>query len=179
MPLTPLPPSNTQRYFIGMLGGGHQHHIQVRCTEAITPAQAAIDLGFAASALQPGLHQNYSFNELLHAELGSDIRNPVPSWEVLTGLITTDQPADDHPRSLCARGRSTTGRKARAFLWGMNFARTADWLITPDVGTPLGEFLAILVATPSYFLAIDGTKPVWKLNYAIGFNDHWIDVDRP
>lgn len=179
MPLTPLPASNTQRYFIGMQGAGHQHHIQVRCTDAITPAQAAIDLGFVATTLQPGLHQDYTFNELLHAASGSDIRNPVPSWEVISGTITTNQPVPDHPLSLCARGRSPSGRKCRAFLWGMNFARTDDWILSPDAGSALEGFLAILVATPSYFLAIDGSKPVWELDYTIGFNDHWIDVDRP
>lgn len=179
MALAPLPASNTQRFFIGIQGAGHQHHVQVRCTDAITPAQAVIDLGFIATTLAPGMYPDYSFNELLHAEKGSDIRNPVAGWTVVAGEQPFVQPGNDHPLSLCARGRSTTGRKVRAFLWGLSFTRPLNWLVTADPGTPLGDFLAILIATPSYFLAIDGVKPVWEESFTVTFNDHWIDVDRP
>lgn len=179
MPLDPLPPSNTQRFWIGVAGGGHQHHIQVRTTNAIEPAQAVIDLGFVVTTLQPTVYNDYTFNELLFAEQGSDIRNPVPGWEVVSGLEPFGQPATEHPYTICARGRSTSGRKVKLFLWGMNSPRDGNWMHIPVAESPEEAFLAILVTTPSYFLAIDGTKPVWQLDYTCHFADVITAVDRP
>ena len=179
MPLAPLPASNTQRFFIGLSGGGHQHHIQVRANDSVDAAQAAIDLGFVATTLQPVIYNDYTFNELLHAEKGSDIRNPVASWEVISGTQAFGQPVTEHPYALCARGRSTSGRKARLFLWGVNAARNSSWMVIPDAGSALEAFIAILVATPTYFLAIDGTKPVWRLDFTAGYNDAIVEDDRP
>jgi hypothetical protein len=179
MPIAALPPSNTKRYFIGLVNAGFQHHIQVRCADTVSDSQAVIDLGFVVSTIQPVTAQDYTFNELLVAEHGSDIRNPVAGWEVVPGTVALDQLDVQKPLSLCARGRSTSGRKCKAFLWGQVFTHDADWLFSPDVATPHFDFLTILVTTPSYFLAIDGTKPVWKLDFTVNYNDHWIDRLRP
>jgi len=179
MPLAPLPASNTKRYFIGLQNAGFQHHIQVRCTEAVSDAQAVIDLGFVVTTLQVVTAPDYTFNELLVAELGSDIRNPVAGWEVIDGNAALDQPDVQKPLSICARGRSSSGRKCRAFLWGQVFTHDSDWVYTPDVASPHLDFLNILVATPSYFLAIDGTKPVWELDFTVNYNDHWVKESRP
>lgn len=179
MPLAALPASNTPRFFIGLVNAGQQHHMQVRAAPSITPEQAVIDLGFVATTLQPSIFNDYTFNELLFAEEGSDIRNPVPGWEPIDGTAVFAQNDQDQPLTLCARGRSTTGRKVRAFIYGADFVRTTDWILNPVAESGLDLFLGILVATPSYFLAIDGTKPVWKLDYTIGYNDHWVGVARP
>jgi len=179
VPLLPLPASNTKRYFIGVIADTIQHHIQIRVADTVANADAVTNLGNVVSLLVPAAHDSTTFNELLVAEKNSDIRNPVAGWTTQTGTILVNQPDADRPLTLCARGRASTGRKTKLFLWGINFARTADWMFIPGAGTTLATFLTSLNTAASYFLAIDGNKPVWKSDFTIDFNDHYEKRARP
>ncbi len=179
MPLLPLPASNTKRYFIGLRDPLAQHHIQVRVADTVSDAQAVIDLGFTCGLLQPVTYNDYAFNELLVAENGSDIRNPVAGWVVRPGLGALDQPNEDMPLALMARGRSSTGRKCKFALWGQVFVRAANWVYLPAAESAHEAFLDIVQTTPSYFLAIDGSKPIWRDDFTVDFNDHWVQEERP
>ncbi len=179
MPLTPLPASNTKRYFVGVLADTLQHHIQIRVADSVSDASAITDLGGVFSVILPQLYSSTSFNELLVANHGSDIRNPVAGWTTLVGTGAFTQPDTERPLTFCARGRAVSGRKVRLFLWGLNIARTANWEYVPGAGTDLATFLQDLNLSANYFLAIDGSKPVWKGDFTIDYNDHWEQEARP
>lgn len=179
MPLSPLPPSNTKRYFIGIRDPLAEHHIQVRVADTVSDAQAIIDLGFTVSLLQPVTYNDYAYHELLVAENGSDIRNPVAGWIVRPGLAALDQPDEDMPLMITGRGRSSSGRKCKFSLWGQVFVRDEDWMYDPVAESDHDAFLDIVQTTPSYFLAIDGSKPVWRDDFTVDYNDHWVQEQRP
>ena len=179
MSLTPLPANNTKRYFLGNIASSKQHHIQIRTSDTASDSAMVTVLTDAFSNLLPVMFNDCSFNELLVAEHGSDIRNPVSGWSTLVGTAGVPQPDQDIPLSLCARGRSPTGRKVRLFLWGMFFTRDTDWVLQPSEGSEFGIFIAFLNAASNVYLAIDGTQPIWRGDYTIQFNDHWVQDARP
>lgn len=179
MPLSPLPASNTKRYFLGLKDDLAQHHIQIRCADTVSDSQAIIDIGYVATLLQPVTYADYSFNELLVSENGSDIRNPVSGWVVHPGTWATAQDDTEMPLAITGRGRSHTGRKSKFSLWGQVFTRAEDWTYTPGFESAHEAFMTIVQTSPSYFLAIDGSKPVWRGDFTVDYNDHWVQEQRP
>jgi len=179
MPLAPLPASNTKRYFIGQTASGKQHHIQVRVVDSLGDAAALAYFHGFCDAVKAGFYADVTFNELLVAEKGSDIRNPVAGWTTVTGTaLIGNQPDTDIPLTLCARGRSTSGRKVRAFFWGAVFTRTDDWLLVPTPESELDAILTDINSNANAWLAIDGTSAVYQGNYTIQYNDHWVKEQR-
>jgi hypothetical protein len=164
---------------VGVYAGSLQHHIQIRTSDAFTNANAVADFSAQFAVLLPQMYNDCGYNELLVAEHGSDIRNPVPGWTIMVGTQPGAQPDTEEPLTLGARGRSPDGRKVRLFLWGQLFTRTSNWLFTPGAGTVYKTFLDILNAAPNTFLTISGVRAVWKPNYTIQYNDHAVKRERP
>ena len=179
MPLSPLPASNTRRYFVVYTAGGLEHRLQVRSTEAITDAQAIAGISARLSELLPVMYADTSFLGLERADLGSDIRNPVSGWSVLTGTQPGVMPALEKAYTLSARGRTTGGRKTKLLLFGVFNTRQADWEFTPAPATDFETFLTGLNATVNLFTGIDGLHPIWKNNFLQDYNDHWEHELRP
>jgi hypothetical protein len=179
MPLTPLPASNTKRYFIGVIADSIQHFMQIRVADTVSDAAAVTNLGNFVTLLLPTCYSSSVFNQLLVAQKGSDIRNPVSGWANQTGAIPGSQPDEDRPYTQCARGRASTGRKVRLFFWGMQITRTASWTFVPTPGSDLEVAVSSLNTAAEYFLAIDGNKPVWVADLTLDFNDHWESAARP
>lgn len=179
MPLAPLPSYNTKRYFVGLQDANAQHHIQVRCTDSVSDASALTDLAYTFGLIQDVTYDDYTFNELLVAENGSDIRNPVTGWTPMVGTAAFSQSDVNFPLAITARGRASTGRKVKLSLWGQFFTIPTNWEYVPVALGSHAAFIAILQTSPSYFLAIDGTKPVWKDDFTVDYNDHWVQKARP
>lgn len=179
MPLAPLPASNTKRYFIGLVDANGQHHIQVRCAPTVSDAAALTDLGFTVDQLLPVTYADYTFNELLVAEIGSDVRNPVAGWTPKVGTNTFSQADREFPLAITARGRASSGRKVKLSLWGQFFTVPTNWLYVPPALGAHAAFMQIVITSPSYFLSIDGAKPIWREDFTVDYNDHWVQVARP
>jgi len=179
MALLPLPASNTKRYFIGIQAGGFQHHITCRSDDDASDTDVVTALQFQFNLLAPIMFSDTHVNELLVAEALSDIRNPVSSWTTIDGEQPGAEPDTDNPLSLCQRGRSRSGRKTRLFLWGVLFTRTAGWFYIPAPASELEEFALAVADSVGIWKAIDGTQPVWRIDYTIDYNDHWIGQERP
>lgn len=179
MALSPLPASNTKRYFLGNQAGDLTHTIQIRTDGTQTDAQVVTALTSIFSVILPVCFDDTSFGPLEVADLGSDIRNPVAGWSTLVGTQPGSQPANDDPLTLCARGRSSDGRKVRLFLWGVLFTRPDTWRFVPGSATDLESFLSSLNSAAHTFFAIGGLKPVWRSDYTVNYNDHAIKRLRP
>jgi hypothetical protein len=178
MPLTPLPESNTKRYFVGQQAGALHHEIQIRVSDAVDNAAAVSALQFVFGLVAENMFDDCFFDTLNVAENGSDIRNPVAGWTTIGGGVLGAQPNNDEPLTLCARGRSTDGRKVRLFLWGMQFTRGENWELIPTPDSGLDLFLERLNASPNLFLSISGAQPVWQGNYTVTYNDAAIKNKR-
>lgn len=179
MALPPLPASNTKRYFVGVLAGVLQHHIQVRTSDTVTDAQMVTKLSSDFGLLLPVMFNDAQFNTLDVAVKNSDVRNPVTGWSALIGQVAGGQPDNDEPLTLCARGRSSDGRKTRLFLWGMQFTRPNDWEFIPGGATVYATFLTRLASDNQVYLSISGLLPVWKPDYTVNYNDNAIKRKRP
>jgi len=142
-------------------------------------ADVVTALQFQFNLLAPVMFSDTHVNELLVSAAGSDIRNPVSGWTIIDGEQPGPEPSDDNPLSLCQRGRSRSGRKTRLFLWGILFTRTPEWLLVPDPESELEAFANAVAGSVGIWKAIDGTQPVWRKDFTIDFNDHWIGQERP
>jgi hypothetical protein len=180
MPLTPLPATNTKRYFIKWTAGGLSHSTQVRVSDDTDNAFAVSFLQNDLAILLPALGTNVVIDGLDVAENGSDIRNPVAGWTVLTGTGGVDVTGQDRARSFSLRGRSATGRKTKALFWGFVVAHQPDFeLALADQSAAQSDFQAQVQARNNQWLAIDGTKPNFGTNYLEDYNDHWEKELRP
>lgn len=180
MPLPPLPASNTRRYFLLWTVGATSHHTQIRVADTVDNANAVLAFQNDFGILIPDLGTNVVLDGLEVAEKGSDIRNPVPGWTVLTGTGPIAINGQGLARSFSLRGRSLTGRKTKMLLWGFHIGAQADFeLALANQTTTQQAFQAQVQARTDMFLAIDGTKPDWRTNYLEDYNDHWEHELRP
>lgn len=180
MPLTPLPAFNTKRYFIKWTVGAFQHTTQMRVSDDTDNAGAVLILQNDLSILLPALGDNVTIDGLEVAENGSDIRNPVAGWTVLTGTSGLTISGQDLARTFSLRGRSITGRKTKILIWGMAGAHNPDFeLALADQSAAQSGFMSQVQARFNQWLTIDGTAAVWDTNYLEDYNDHWEKEMRP
>lgn len=180
MPLTPLPASNTKRYFIHWTAGGLEHFTQCRVSDDTDNAFAVAFLQNDLTILLPALGDNVVIDGLEVAANGSDIRNPVSGWTVLSGTGGTDVVGQQRARSFSLRGRSTSGRKWKALFWGFIAALQPDFeLALADQSTAQSDFQTQVQERTNQWLAIDGTKPIVRTNFLEDYNDHWEKELRP
>ena len=180
MALTPLPSNTTRRYFLQYQAGGLEHTFQVRSTETISDAEAIGAFQTQLAILKPRLYSDVAFYGIERADLGSDIRNPLTGWTVVPGTNAFATPDNEKAYTISFRGRSATGRKVKNLLFGCSVARQPDWEVTPDVTDEFHTFIAnALNGSARLYMAIDGSKPVWKPNLLLDYNDHWEKELRP
>lgn len=180
MPLSPLPASNTKRYFIRWTAGGLVHFTQCRVSDDTDNAFAVSFLQNDLLILVPVLGDNVVIDGLEVALNGSDIRNVVSGWTVISGTGGVDLTGQERARSFSMRGRSSSGRKMKALLWGFIIARQPDFeLALADQAAAISSFTSQVQARTNQWLAIDGTKPVMETNLLEDYNDHWEKELRP
>jgi len=180
MALPPLPENNTKRYFLNYQCGGIGHALQSRCSDAMGDATAVDNFTAFVTAILDAMGSNTTFLSVDVALKGSDIRNPVPGWDVLVGTAG-GVTGLDLPRSMCFPGRSVTGRKTRLFLFGVTSALVTPttWAFDPITNPELGAGRALLNSQSDFWCAIDGVKAIWKSRLTVKPNDHYVDKARP
>jgi len=178
MPLSPLPESNTKRYFLVYTADTVEHRAQIRVANTVSDAAAVLELAGLITDIQALLYVSTHFNSLEVADEGSDIRNPVSGWTAITGSGDADEPDINRPLSHSFVGRSPTGRKVRLFLFGTQFGTPTEWRVTPGGGSAITTAIARLNSTASFYLAIDGSKPIWYPYVNVKYNDHYVDAQR-
>jgi len=179
MPLPPLPPSNTKRYWVVTQGPQTEHRTQVRVDASVTDSAALIALNADWTILMAETSVNYNIVGLEVAQAGSDVRNPVPGWAPLVGAAAGIG-GQQFARSFSIRGRSADGRKMKMLIWGLSSATQPDFQLAPGaMASALTNFLASVNTRAGYYLSISGLKPVYKIDMLESYNDHWVDELRP
>lgn len=178
MPLTPLPEDTTKRYWVIYTYGPYTHKFQIRASNTLSDSTALSDLQFDFNILKTSMAGNVDFIALEVAAAGSNVRNPVPGWSTITGTTAADTDPQHYVRSFSIRGRSTTGRKTKNLLFGVQLVEQADFEASPPVGG-LSTFITQMQARTTLFLAIDGSKPSYRTNVLEDYNDHWQKEARP
>jgi hypothetical protein len=180
MPLTPLPEDNTKRYKMLYTVEEDNHSLTARCATTMTDATAISNFEDAFAALATFLGTNVSWNDLQVALLGSNVFNPVGGWTPTAGAAAGVVGELDQPRSVCFPGRTTGGRKSKAFIYGV-----FSTYITPDsyeedplTSTEFQAFRGLLNSQSDFWLGIDAIKPSWYNRCTIKANDRWVDGRR-
>lgn len=178
MPLAPLPPDNTKRYFINYAADTYRHSIQCRVASSVSDADAVGELSDFVGILSASAYSSTTWDGLDVAALGSNVRNPVSGWTPITGSQGGDAADLLRPFFFTAVGRATSGRKTKFEMFGMSFTTNAVWRITTADDAAVVDVVDWLVDHPLYFVAIDGTSPVWSYYLNFNYADHWVDVAR-
>lgn len=179
MPLTPLPEDNTKRYKMVYTVEEDQHSLTARCSSSQTDAQAILNFAACFAALETYLGTNTTWVNLEVALEGSNIFNIVGGWtpSVGTGGAVSEL---DQPRALCFPGRTTGGRKTKAFVYGIfsTYITPDSYAENPLTSAPLQGFQGLLNSQSDFWLGIDGIKPTWYFRCTIKANDRWVDGRR-
>ena len=179
MPLTPLPEDNTKRYKLVYTVEEDVHTLTSRCSASQTDGQAVIYFTDCGAALSGILGSNVTWVNLFVALLGSNVFNPVAGWTPIA-YSNTAVTELDQPRAICFPGRTSGGRKTKAFIYGASGAYTTpdSYSENPLTSAPLQGFQGLLNSQTDFWLGIDGIKPTWYFRATIKGNDHWIDGRR-
>lgn len=178
MPVTPLPASNTKRYQLLLRTPNHTHKLTARAADGFSDSVAIAHLAAVAATLQEQVGNNCTFSSVLVAEKNSNIFNPVSGWTPVTGTSGAMLEVNE-PLSICISGRSSTGRKSKAYLYGITSVTTpVSYVQEPIAVGAISGFQGLLNSQADFWLAIDGTKPVWYNRATWTYNDHFIATAR-
>lgn len=170
--MSPLPPGNTDRYFLDYTTAGFQHTMEMRADGSGDPAgaEAAFDAVLSELTSQVFLVTIDSFR----FQLAGNNFSTLLTWG---GPATYGSGAGTPSASanyVSAIGRSTLGHRVKFTLFGMvNATLGGDYRMSPGETSVVGAVLAALVADPLYWLAIDGTVPNWHNYLNVGVNAYW------
>jgi len=172
MPLTALPASNTERYWLQYDMDGNLHKMQQRVPNNHPVASVVSAFDQFLSALVNDFWQ-IDIIGLERAVQGSDIRNPV-TWTGATSY-GLGAPSDiSQAATLSFVGRSNGGHKNRVFMFGAKSIAFDDYRIGSGENTSVLNALTVLNGLPNGFLSIDGLKPVYKAYANLNVNQHWV-----
>jgi hypothetical protein len=179
MPLTPLPEDNTKRYKMVYTVEEDTHSLTARAADSMSDSTANSHFVALFAAIGASLGSNCTWVDLQVAAKNSNVFNSTGTWTPSAG---TGGPVSevDQPRALCFPGRSNTGRKVKAFVYGVTsgFTTPDSYEEDPLVTATFQGFQGLLDSQSDFWLAIDGSKPVWYFRLTVKTNDHWVKGRR-
>jgi len=179
MPISPLPEDNTKRYKMIYTVEEDTHSLTGRAANTLTDAGADAHFVALFAAIGSSLGSNCTWVDLQVAAQNSNVFNSTGTWTPATGTGGAVSELDQ-PRALCFPGRSATGRKVKAFVYGVDsgFTTPDAYEEDPLVTATFQGFQGLLNSQTDLWLAIDGSKPVWYFRLTVKGNDHWIKGRR-
>lgn len=179
MPVTALPPSNTERWFYDYVANEKQHSLMMRTPNELTAGEAGEQIDAFLSAIEGGLTIITTIG-LRVARAGSNITNA----EGTVGLSATYGsgigPVIGAPLQVTFVGRSNDGHKARVGIFGWNGQSDDSWRMTvvEDGDVAAGVTFLQAITSSGFFVSISGEPVVWHAYANIGYNDHWVKDAR-
>jgi len=176
MPITPLPPSNTKRYFLKYNNGHNDHTLMMRTLSTVDNTTAISILDDFLGAISDICWLS-SIVGLEVALEGEDIRNSV-LWTGRTTFGTGDVTDLTKATSYSFSGRSADGHKVRVYMFSVKNPSDDNyrWL-TSELST-VDDVVTFLQAQDMGFLSISGVRATWKPYANVGWNDHWVKQVR-
>lgn len=179
MALPPLPPSNTERWFLDYTVGSQQHSLLMRATTILSAVEACTALDVFLTAIAGNLVEIVPVG-LRHASIGSDVTNPADFGTLAEGYGTGTVSSINRPLQVTFTGRSTDGRKNRVGIYGWTAQTDSSWRITTleDSDVLLGVNALTSLASSGKFCTISGQRAIWHSYANIGYNDYWVNQAR-
>lgn len=179
MALSPLPETNTARYFYDYSVEGDDHTMVVRVSDDASLSVVAgwIDTYLTALGSIIATINTVGFR---FAERGSNVTNPVDDGDLAGSYGTGTQSAILRPAQLSFTGRSQDGRKNKTSLFGLAALNDQSWRVTPLDNPAVTEAVAALneASAAGVFVSISGRRTIWHSYMNIGVNDHGVSKAR-
>jgi hypothetical protein len=167
--MAPLPPENTNRYFLDYEGPMGKRTMQFRSPGILTTNEMVSGITSFINVIKPMVYSAVTFTGLRFAATGSNISNPV-AWTPITGTAAGTQNASDYPKFVSFIGRSLGGRRVRIYVYGVNVQVSDDYRLVGTENATVNAGKDFLNGPSGIFSAIDGQKPVWKAYGNTGYN---------
>src|SRR5215207_4897054 len=171
MPLPPLPPSNTIRYFADYSTATVSHTAIIRANAVASPANIGALLNSIFTSFS-NVASAITFHTLRVAVVGSDVTNPVVSGFEGTIYGAGGESEASRVTSLNFVGRSSGGRRVRFSLFGYT-GPISSWRLTNSENVNVAAINATMVSAVNSFYSIDGIKPLWYPYANVSFNAYW------
>lgn len=172
MPLTPLPPENTARFWLKYTSGGVEHELMFRLGSGTTSATGQAAANTLATNLKTWLPAADSFLSLRWAANGSPLSFPLAfTPQVGTGTALAEE--TDKARFCSVVGRSAGGYRCRMTFFTPNIADTVAYRTATGVTTPGSTLYNIVTSASPPFVSVEGSGVIWNGYSNNGFNAYW------
>lgn len=169
--MAPLPPENTARFFVDYQQAWAKHTLLVRVAPTVTPTEFASVMNNVWTAIAP-LTCLTLILAVRYAALGSVVSNPVATPLTNTSFGSGNPQTEQLASYIDFVGRSPSGRRVRLTFFGIDIG-LSGFRFTANENPAIPTLVSTFNDAQSMFLAIDGTKPVFK-NYAnSGVHAYW------
>jgi len=179
MPVTALPPNNTDRFFLDYTAVGAQHVMILRAEDGTLGADAAAAFHALLTAIEDNLTE-ITILSLRHAVAGSDVTVPIDTGVLNPTYGTATVDPINRPLQVTFTGRSLDGHKTRVGLFGWAGQNDSSWRKTPAEEASVGDALTVLhdESVAGRFVSISGQRVTWNGYMNLGYNDHWVKRAR-
>lgn len=175
--MAPLPPSNSERWWLVYQVNGDTHRLMMRTATGATAANVSLTLHGLINRMAPDLNLLTPLN-LEYAFINSNVRNTA-LWSQAASYGAGDESTNDgRARSASFVGRAISGRRARLFLYGFKRNASGDYRTNIEENAQVLAAVAYLNGANGAFLAVDRSQPTYKGYVNVGYNDHWVKVAR-
>ena len=172
MPLAPINPNNTQRYWVDYTTCGEQHSLQCRAVSTVTDADAGATMAAFLNAVSVWTRL-ITIDGFRRAAPGSNVTTSV-TWP---GSATYGSGAGSHYETaqyVDFIGRGPTGRRVRASVFGVNFSSLGgDYRISSAESPAVAAAIAELTSDAEIFVDVEYEIPVWHPYANCGVNAYW------
>lgn len=178
MPVLPLPPSNTTRYFVDYTTGRVAHTVMFRAAAGVSDTQADGAINFVLSILMPVCPTTWQVTGCRKALAGSDVTLPVTLTftDALVGTNGNGLLEEHEPREHRWVGRGvSTGRQVAFSIYGIRQDFLADYRVNSGEGaiTWVADTVAALNAGSGMFVTIAGDPSIWYPYVNQNNNSYW------
>lgn len=175
--MAPLPPNNTDVYFVDYEGSMGERTFQVRAVGGSDEAAVVVQIRNFIETLRPALYTSTVFTGCRKRDVGTNVSYPL-SWTPIAGTAAGTLAQADYPRYIDFVGRSRDGRRVKITLFGTNLAISADYRLTEGENASILAAVQFLTSGANSFVTISGMSPLWERYANQGFNAYYQQEQR-
>jgi len=172
--MAPLPPETTSRLWVDYTDGIHTHSLMWRFNNVTSnSAECQSNIHTWLTAIAPNLFEITILGMRLAGE-GSTVSFP-GTWTGSSSYGTGAQTAVNAPVEIRYEGRSVTGRKVHAGVYGYKEGLNGAYriVIVPESALEDGLVALQSAASTGAFVCIDESTPIFKDYVNIQNNSYW------